>query len=79
MENQHKKIDGYRDFDESTISDINVIKSLESAVAARWRLLLTDSSVDVREMALARSHFENGFIHMVKAIAKPESPWEMIL
>lgn len=31
--------------------------------------------LDPRDYAMARTHFEDGFIRLVRAVAKPESPW----
>jgi hypothetical protein len=28
-----------------------------------------------RQLAMARTHFEQGFSHLIRAVAKPESPW----
>lgn len=75
MENQHEKIDGYRDFEQGTIDVINEIKSMERQVADYWRALVSEDDADKRELALARTHFEDAFMHLVKAVAKPVSPW----
>lgn len=32
-----------------------------------------DGSVDPRELAMARTHLQDGFMHLVKAIAQPRS------
>ena len=75
MENQHEKISGYRDFDQGTVDVINEIKSLEWQVALYWNALSSEDNADKRELALARTHFEDAFMHFVKAVAKPVSPW----
>jgi len=75
MENQHQKISGYRDFDQETVDVINDIKSLEQGVAEEWHALAGKGDADMRELALARTHFEDAFMHLVKAVAKPVSPW----
>jgi hypothetical protein len=74
MDNQHKKIDGYRDFDQETVDAINYIKSLERDVASYWNIV-GNGDVDKRELALAKTHFEDAFMHFVKAVAKPVTPW----
>ncbi len=30
-----------------------------------------------RQLALARTHFEDGFMHLVRAVARPTSPWPL--
>lgn len=72
MEN---KIDGYRELDNAALETINDIKSIEREVASQWRLLVSEDNADKRELALARTHFEDAFMHFVKAVAKPDSPW----
>ena len=71
MEN---KVDGYRELDKNTVDMINGIKSLEKNVAELWRYM-QDQDTDKRELALAKTHFEEGFMHFVKAVAKPDSVW----
>jgi beta-phosphoglucomutase-like phosphatase (HAD superfamily) len=68
-------IDGYRELDAETLETINNIKSLEREVASQWRLLVSGDDADKRELALARTHFEDAFMHFVKAVANPVSPW----
>lgn len=75
MENQHQRITGYRDFDEDTIHTINTIKGVERSVASLWRNIQENTEADKRELALAKTHFEDAFMHFVKAVAKPESAW----
>lgn len=76
MENQHEKISGYRDLSQDEIDDINYIKSIERDVASFWRILLDpNKDTDKRELALAKTKFEEAFMHFVKAVAKPNSVW----
>lgn len=37
------------------------------------RAVPLDGSVDPRELAMARTHLQDGFMHLVKAIAQPRS------
>lgn len=75
MENQHRLIPGYRDLTQDEIESIVEIKECEKVVAVVWNRIL-DRSPDLREMALAKAHFEDAFMHFVKAVAKPDTPWE---
>lgn len=34
-----------------------------------------DLHESARQIALARTHFEEGFMHLVRAVARPVSPW----
>lgn len=75
MENQHNKIQGYRDFDQATIDMINHIKQGEKIVADLYHEL-RGTDVDQRELSLARTKFEEAFMHLVKSVAQPDSPWK---
>lgn len=75
MDNQHKKIKGYRDLSQSEIDGMNSVKALEVDVAALWHQLNEIPGVDKRDLALARTHFEDACIRAVRAIARPISPF----
>ena len=74
VDNQHKKISGYRDLSEIEILAMNDIKALETRVGALWRQISRDSNfeLDGRWMSIAKTHFEEGFSAFVRAVAKPE-------
>ena len=75
MDNQHKQIKGYRDLSQSEIDGMNSVKALEADVAALWHQLNEIPGVDKRDLALARTHFEDACIRAVRAIARPVSPF----
>lgn len=96
VENQHKKISGYRDLTEVEIAAMNRIKDAERLMANALlatkgevldalnpvrRIMLPDDpnkpalDESMRQLALARTHFEEAFMHLVRAIARPDSPW----
>jgi hypothetical protein len=75
VDNQHKKISGYRDLSLEEIELINRVKRTEQMVALLHADVKLGDAGDPRELAIARSHFEDAFIHLVKAVAKPETPW----
>lgn len=72
VDNQHKKISGYRDLDEHEIELINAVKASEGATGELWRAVMDLPDVDKRWAAVARTHFEEGFSALVRSIAKPE-------
>ena len=74
MDNQHRKIKGYRDFNESELIAINKIKELAEEVR-----LVVDSigdsneyAIDTRWQAIAKTDLQKGFMALVRCIAKPE-------
>ena len=70
VENQHKKISGYRDLTETEIGAMNDLKDMERRLLVKLDQLTDDSNG--RHIALAKTHLETGFMFAVKAIAKPE-------
>jgi len=73
MDNQHKKITGYRDLSQAEIDLMNEVKAHE----AKWnglvdRLKAMGSSVDQRNVAIAATEGENAYMRAVRAIAQPE-------
>ncbi len=86
MDNQHKKIKGYRDLSQTEIDLMNKIK----AKAEELRLLIDeaddtlhnlkdpvinqDGLDDVhRYLALAKTNLQQGFMWFVRAVARPQS------
>lgn len=77
VDNQHRQIPGYRDLDQETIDLIKKIKQMGAELADGWaNLMIRGPAVaDPRDMAMARTHFQDGFVCMVRAVAQPDSPW----
>lgn len=75
MKDQHTKIKGYRDLSQSEVDAMNSVKALEADIAALVKQLKELPGVDSRDLALARTHFEDGCIRAVRAVARPVSPW----
>ena len=75
MENQHRKIATYRDLSQAEIDSINSVKLIEIRLANLWDSLSAVPGVDGRDLALARTHFEDGCIRAVRAVARPTSPF----
>ena len=88
VDNQHKKITGYRDLTQAEIDVMNEIKAHEKATAELHRKVVAligppsnedryDSEISERRRnaALARTEFETGFMRLVRSVARPISPW----
>lgn len=73
MDNQHKMIKGYRDLSKEEIQAMNDIKAMESNIA---EFLTHLPNADGRWLSIAKIHFQQGFMAAVRAIAKPDSPWD---
>lgn len=72
MENQHKKITGYRDLSQGEIDAMNGIKELEAVFNGMIDCLKSMPGLDGRQIALAATHGEDAFMHAVRAVAQPE-------
>jgi len=72
MDNQHKKITGYRDLSQEEIDSMNAVKDLEARFNGMIEHLKALPGVDGRQVALAATNGEDAFMHAVRAIAQPE-------
>lgn len=76
MENQHRKITGYRELNADEILLMNRIKGYASEVGGLIGALetgLIGKYVDKRWLAIAKTDLQKGFMSFVRAVAKPES------
>lgn len=75
MENQHKKITGYRDLTQSEIDGMNSIKALEAGTGDLFKQISEIEGVDPLLLELAKTNLQQGFMWFVRAIAKPADPF----
>ncbi|WP_248920467.1 DUF7681 family protein [Pseudomonas entomophila] len=77
MDNQHKKITGYRDLTQSEIDGMNSIKALEADAGELFKQIGQIEGVDPRllALALAKTNLQQGFMWFVRSIAKPADPF----
>lgn len=80
MENQHKKITGYRDLSQGEIDAMNRVKALAEEVGKLCQSF--DGPVpgpdgsffpDPRWLAIAKTDLQKGFMFLTRSIAQPES------
>ena len=71
MENQHRRIKGYRELNEDEVHRINVINemgvSLHDLISA-----VEFSGGDKRWTAIARTDLQKGLMALTRAVAKPD-------
>ena len=75
MDNQHRKIKGYRDLCQAEIDLMNEIKEKAAEVGELCeRLVGKDggSAPDQRWVAIGKTDLQKGFMALTRAIAKPE-------
>lgn len=63
---------GYRDLSAGDVDLINTIKQAELDLGELWRRLSQDGDLDKRWLAVAKTHFQEGFSAFVRAVAQPE-------
>lgn len=73
MDNQHKKIKGYRDLSQEEINAMNNIKGYGEALKALMDELKSITDIDQRWVAIAETHLQQGIMAAVRSVAKPES------
>ena len=87
MDNQHKKIKGYRDLTQSEIDMMNDIKTkgveLQDLIARveKFNTELSAEGTEGRQVtlnaesyrwsAIAKTHFQEGLMSLTRAVAKP--------
>lgn len=71
MDNQHRKIDGYRELSEKEIILINIVKRHGRELEDLLRALGAEDS-DKRWLSIAKTHLQQGMMAMTRAIAKPK-------
>lgn len=84
MENQHRKIAGYRELDQGEIDLMNeikakgaelgeLVKKLESNQARITAEHGTGDAEPFRWIAIGKTHLQQGLMALTRAVAKPES------
>ena len=86
MDNQHKKITGYRDLSQEEVDLMNEIKAIEAQVADLHKRVTSYQQSNVliessqrqdaaRNLAIARNELQTGFMWFVRGIALPVNNW----
>lgn len=74
MDNQHRKIKGYRDLSQAEIDAMNQIKAKgEELRILIEHLVSRDVNADPRWVHIGRTDLQTGIMALVRSVAKPES------
>lgn len=73
MENQPRKITGYRELTEDEITLINSVKENANQLGVLIEFLEKKDFIDKRWLAIAKTDLQKSFMALIRAIAKPES------
>lgn len=71
VDNQHKKIEGYRDLSTDEIALMNQIKACEKEVLELVQRVHNVPGANARSAAIARTEIQTGFMWLIRAIARP--------
>lgn len=71
MDNQHKKIKGYRDLSAEEIALMNEGKELAEMCGAFIEKLQNTESTDKRNVSLGKTNLQQGFMWAIRGIAQP--------
>ena len=71
MDNQHKKIKGYRDLSQEEIDLMNECKMLAHEVGSTIEKLECIDSIDKRWLSISKTDLQKGFMSLVRCIAQP--------
>lgn len=73
VDNQHKKISGYRDLSEEEIAVMNKIKTHGERLGLLVEELKSMESTDKRWLAIGVTDLQKGVMGLVRSVAKPTS------
>lgn len=73
VDNQHKKITGYRDLTQEEIDLMNRVKVLANGCRNILEEIQADADPDMRWLAIGKTDLQKGFMAVTRSIAKPES------
>lgn len=72
MENQHRKIKGYRELDEREIALMNQIKEQGRVLGEIVDELRATDGLDQRWVSIGATDLQTGLMALTRAVAKPE-------
>ena len=75
MDNQHKKITGYRGLTQDEIDLMNRVKEIEADFAKLAIQMNERPDVNYEDLKLGVQHIKAGSMWLARSIAKPQSPF----
>lgn len=71
MDNQHRKIVGYRELNQNDIDSMNKVKELGKLIGALVEEMERDSSTDKRWLEIGKTDLQKGLMAVTRSIAQP--------
>lgn len=72
MDNQHRKIKGYRELSQEEIDLMNLVKEKAAEVGLLCSQMGTMGAADQRWVSIGKTDLQKGFMALTRAIAKPD-------
>ena len=72
MENQHRKIKGYRELNEAEIMMMNVIKEKGLELGKLIDSLRSSNTADQRWVSIGATDLQTGLMALTRSVAKPD-------
>jgi hypothetical protein len=72
MDNQHRKIRGYRDLNQEEIDLMNKVKVMGMELGELVDQLYANEWADKRWVAIGQTDLQKGLMALTRAVAKPE-------
>ena len=73
MENQHRKITGYRDLTQEEIDLVNDIKDVGGTLATLVSTLRANPNLDQRWVSIGATDLQTGLMALTRAVTRPTS------
>jgi hypothetical protein len=70
MDNQHRKIKGYRELDQAEIDAMNKVKEMGVKIGEMIDAL--PDTADGRWKSIGKTHMQEGLMALTRSIAKPD-------
>jgi len=71
MDNQHRKIKGYRELSQEEVDQMNVVKEKAAEIGELVDRMTDFPGFDPRWTSIGKTHLQQGFMALTRAIAKP--------
>lgn len=71
MDNQHRKISGYRELEEEEIALMNEIKAMGLGLGQMIEKLRSTEGLDQRWVSIGATDLQTGLMALTRAVAKP--------
>ena len=71
MDNQHRKIKGYRELSENEIELMNQVKALGPKIEDVIRKISAEDA-DKRWVSIGKTHLQQGLMALTRAVSRPD-------